>query len=794
MIKGQNPLVFVNLLVGVFVLGIFAVGKLQLALPFLYGMIAFLILCSGLCLFYERREAGYGLLLLFFFLGFMRCIHDAALPPLDISNSIGKSVTVIGRVVDTPRVKDGAEDKNSVRYVLEVAQLRQAQQNIPASGKTVVYVTQKKSAAIARYGDELVVRGQIKALHGYQNPGAIDTVAALERQGITAKLQAVKDGAVIQSNREGSFRRSVDEIRDNLLRYMEKVMPKQDAAALFAMLFGGYTGIKPELLEAFTATGIVHILSVSGSHITLLAGTLQWLGGLLRLRPIAVAIVIIIAVSAYAVFAGCVPPVLRSAAMGILTFVALALGREKDARHTLALICLVMLAFQPRLIYDISFQLSFTATAGLLYLSPPFRQAMSKLPDWIAGNLAITIAAQLSVLPFLAWYFNSVSLSALLANLVAVPIVELIIIGGLMAVVIGVCLPILQNIIFIFCSLSVGLVYNMTNVIAALPGGNLTLPSGGLVPGAIYYGLLFFFIWCAQAKRELCKVWLRQYYRQSTFGIIVLIAVLFCLYRQPEPLRVHFIDVGQGDALLLTTPQGKAVVIDTGGVLASLSDFDVGARVVVPYLKHYGVQEIEYLILTHAHDDHAGGSSALRRSFQVRHVIIGREDRREYARVFKTSLENCNSFIPAYTGQEIVLDGVRLEVVQAMDGTDNRTGNEASNVIKISYGAYSFLITGDLDAAGEQKLLAGGAKVGSTVLKVGHHGSKTSSTENFIQKVKPAYAVISVGAGNSFGHPNQAVVERLRQNQAEVLRTDQLGAIVFATDGKKLRVETFVEE
>lgn len=793
MITGQNPLVFVNLLVSVFVLGIFAAGKLQMALPFLYGVIVFLVICSGVCLFYSRKEAGYGLLLLFFFLGFMRCSHDAALSSSDISNSTLKSVTAIGSVVDTPRVKE-AEDQNSVRYVIEVAQLRQAQQDVPVSGKAVVYVTQKKSAAIARYGDQLVVRGEIKALHGYQNPGMIDTVAALERQGITAKLQAVKDGAVIQPNRAGHFRRSVDEIRAKILRYMEEVMPKQDAAALFAMLFGGYTGIKPELLEAFTATGIVHILSVSGSHITLLAGTLQWLGALLRLRPMAVAAVIIFAVSVYAVFAGCVPPVLRSAAMGILTFVALALGREKDARHTLALVCLLILAFQPRLIYDISFQLSFAATVGLLYLSPLLRQALIKLPGWLAGNLAITIAAQLSVLPFLAWYFHSVSLSALLANLVAVPLVELIIIGGLLAVVLGVCLPFLQNIIFIFCSLSIGLVYNMTNVIAALPGGNLSLPSGGLVPGVIFYGLLFFFIWCVRTKRAFCKTWLKRYHRQAALGGIALIAILFWLSRQPAPLRVHFIDVGQGDALLLTTPRGKAVVIDTGGVLASLSDFDVGARVVVPYLKHYGVQEIEYLILTHAHDDHAGGASALRRSFPVRHVLIGREDRREYAKVFKTSLESCNSFIPAYTGQEIVLDGVRLEVVQAMDGTNNRTGNEASNVIKISYGVHDFLVTGDLDAAGEQKLLAGGANIGSTVLKVGHHGSKTSSTENFVQRVKPQYAVISVGADNRFGHPNQAVVERLRQNQAEVLRTDQSGAIVFASDGKTLRVETFVEE
>lgn len=571
-------------------------------------------------------------------------------------------------------------------------------------------------------------------------------------------------------------------------------MPQEDAAALFAMLFGGYGGIKPELLEAFTATGIVHILSVSGSHIALLAGTLQQLGALLRLRPAATALLIAAAVCFYAALSGFVPPVIRSAAMGILAFTALALERENDARRLLALTALAMLIFSPLLFYDISFQLSFGATAGLLYIAPVLRARMAWLPPWLAANVALTSAAQLSVLPVLAWYFNALSLSALLANLVAVPLVEAIIVCGLIGALLGLFLPILQNIFFILCSLTLGLVYNITSALAALPGSNLYLPSLHPALGAVYYGVLGVAVWALQ---DQSNAWLR-FFRQHRKGLFALLVgvglVCFAYGIRPSPVYVHFIDVGQGDAALVTTPHGKALLIDTGGVLGSMSDFDVGERVIAPYLRHYGVRQLEYLILTHAHEDHAGGAAAVCRRFPVGHVIVGREDRSAYARVFQTSLERLPDCVPAYAGQTWEVDGVRVAVLHAADASGSAAGNEVSNVISLSYGAHRFLITGDLDAAGEEALLFSGADVKSTVLKVGHHGSKTSSSEAFIRRVGARYAVISVGADNRFGHPNPAVVKRLEEGGARVYRTDKDGAVLCATDGRELKITTFAED
>ena len=198
-------------------------------------------------------------------------------------------------------------------------------------------------------------------------------------------------------------------------------------------------------------------------------------------------------------------------------------------------------------------------------------------------------------------------------------------------------------------------------------------------------------------------------------------------------------------------------------------------------------------IPVHVHVDHAGGAGSILRKIPVDHIITGRENRQEYAQVFKMGLENerGRAMIPAYEGQTIFLDQVKLEIIHAMDAVPGGTGNEASNVIKVSYGQHSFLITGDLTEAEEKQMIAKSADMRSTVLKVGHHGSKTSSSQGFLDAVQPAYGVISVGADNKFGHPDQVVLDRLAQNHIRFWRTDEAGAIVFSSDGKRLNVRTF---
>ncbi|WP_294521963.1 ComEC/Rec2 family competence protein [uncultured Anaerovibrio sp.] len=249
-------------------------------------------------------------------------------------------------------------------------------------------------------------------------------------------------------------------------------------------------------------------------------------------------------------------------------------------------------------------------------------------------------------------------------------------------------------------------------------------------------------------------------------------------------------DVGQGDAALIITPNGRAFMIDTGGTRKG--SYDIGARVDVPYLLHYGVRKLDFIMLTHAHDDHAKGVGGILGKIPVGTVLIGHEGLAEYQKAFGGSqLVVC---APLQEDTEMTVDGVKIQILYApINGNlaGGMTGNEFSNVIKISYGMHSFLFTGDLTAEHEQRLVQQGKDLHSTVLKVGHHGSNTSSSEAFLQMVNPSWCVISVGYGNSFGHPHKEIEKRLKQYTSQyIYRTDRDGAVVFRTDGKRMRMET----
>ena len=234
-------------------------------------------------------------------------------------------------------------------------------------------------------------------------------------------------------------------------------------------------------------------------------------------------------------------------------------------------------------------------------------------------------------------------------------------------------------------------------------------------------------------------------------------------------------------------------MIDTGGVRDNV--FDVGGRVDLPYLRHYGVWALDFILLTHAHEDHAAGAGSLLRHIPVGFVWTGHEPRAEYARSLGAEVQAADliKLSPAREGSIIDLDGVRVEILHAPENVSLTTGNEASNVYRVSYGTTSFLFTGDLVKEQEAELLKKCLELESTVLQVPHHGSATSSSPSFVAAVHPRWAVFSVGADNSFGHPRPEIVKRFHDAGAAICRTDEDGAIVFSSDGTRLRVERYCD-
>lgn len=840
---GQHPKAFVNLLLAGLVVGILLADAMKLQTyqgAFFLGALLFLL--AGAVIIKRGHTMAWACLWLgLILLGAGRYYLATDIEENNIIKLAGQQVKLQGKLAEPPNVTRDEKGKLHLQYVVEVEKAWQGSKSGKAGqvmqGKLLVYGGEEslkksprqgknKAAGLeddtavesiegiyGQVGDGIQLTGSIREFHDYGNPGRMNTVMSNKAKGICGRAMISKYSLVIEPRQENSLARLAEQVRNKYEAYMAQAMLKQDAAAIFAMLFGGYQGIRPELLEAFTVTGIVHILSVSGSHITLMAGTANIVGRFLHMSPRATAALATGVILFYSLLAGAIPPVIRSALMGILTLLALTAGRERDAQHILGLVALGLLLYSPLWLFDISFQLSFGATAGLLYLAPPLRERLrKKLPVFVADSLAVTIGAQLSVLPIIAWYFNVLSLSSLLANLVIAPIVEWIIVAGLLAGLLASLLPMAGKVVFLLASVVLGLVYELSRWVAALPGSQIYMPTFSWWGEILYYMGLGWLIIDGEHRKRLMSCVGSKYLLamgrklrdskgwQAVFLLGMLVVVLCCgqMWCNNKEMQVHFIDVGQGDSALVITPHGRAFMVDTGGVREG--SYDIGSRVDVPYLLHYGVQKLDYIFLTHAHDDHAGGVKGILSKIPVGAIGIGHEGAGDYLQTFGTGEigKIKKLLVPLQEGSSIELDGVRIDMLYSPESKKvqasqlQATGNEFSNLIRVSYGEASFLFTGDLIAEQEQQVLANGTNVASTVLKVGHHGSRTSSSREFLTAVNPGWAVISCGYNNSFGHPHKEILNRLTScTKAEILRTDQQGAIVFRSDGKSIKVESF---
>ncbi|WP_231036130.1 DNA internalization-related competence protein ComEC/Rec2 [Pectinatus sottacetonis] len=725
------------------------------------------------------------IILLFFTIGLERCLLYQDIPTDNISMLIGRQQEITGIVQDEPQIHKDAVGFYHITYKMSAL----SSNGKTTSGGYYLYVRQK-ILPTASIGDKIALTGKICKLSSYKNPGRIDTIATARQQNIFAAVTAHSNMKITKLDIL-PFAKKMAEIRENIRASMKKIMPNADAAAIFAMLFGGYAGIDPDLLDSFTTTGIVHILSVSGSHITLLAGTIIGFGQIFHLKKWLIFIILSFIIIVYSFLSGMVPPVVRSASMGILSYAALTFGRESHSRYLLTLAGLFMLIFSPGLLFDVSFQLSFAATAGLLYGAPFFRKLLCFMPPFAALPLSITLSAQLFCLPFLSWYFHTISLSSLLANIVAVPIVDGIIILALSAIILNIFFPFLSSIILIICSLLLGFVHETTKFLSILPASSVYLPYLTLPGSLLYY--IAFLILLYKPYRVFCINKIKMH--SLIFSIFLCILTTIFIYNilKPHELTIHFIDVGQGDAALIITPHQKTVMIDTGG--NPRGDYDLGKRVDIPYLYHYGVTSLDYIFLSHIDSDHAKGAGSIIQKLPVKNVFIGHENRIQYAALWHIPPQSdiMNKVIPVTTGQTFIVDDVKFTVLYAGKPQNKDTTNETSVVIKVTYKNFSALFTGDSPAEEEKTLVKQNtADLSCTVLKVAHHGSNTSSNMLFLTKVHPRWSVISVGADNKYGHPDINVLKRLHAVGSKIYRTDKNGAVVFSTDGYRCSIHPYI--
>jgi len=642
-----------------------------------------------------------------------------------------------------------------------------------------------------QYGDKIVVHGRLRKPRDQRNPGEFDYRAYLAAQGIFGIISNSSHIKKVSSDQGSWFlRRIVFPAKTYLDNYVSENLPAQEANLLHGLLIGERGEIPVQLREAFSKLGVIHILAVSGLHVGFIVLIFMATLGLLRVPYSARVLLTLLGLVFYAYLTNLKPPVVRASTMGGFFLLGSLLERKTDSFNILSLAALLLLICNPLDLFQSGFQLSFAAVASIVYLYPKlkgfklFRKVTSKFQgNTFAGYffdlLFVSMAAFLGTLPFTIMYFNRIASFSLLANLLIIPLAFLGLANGLIAAVLNIFVPILANFYLTTAWVFLHILIKLVEWGSQIPFTQWEIFKFSFLQMAAYFTGLLLVVNFFNFKQA--RQWLVIY--------ILLLANLFIWTgdgKSRGELRVTFLDVGQGDAALLTFPDGRNALIDAG---PRGFKYDAGKWVIAPYLKREGITDIHALIVSHADSDHLGGVPYILRNFRVHEVWDnGREKDTRLFREYLSLVDSLNIKRRIFQAGTIITDFNPVQIyVLHPSGQTNLSANDASLSLKITYRDIDFLFMGDVEEASEHQISRFEDLLKSEVLKVSHHGSKTSSNRRLLDLVEPELAVISVGGMNRFGHPHAEVLERLRSIQSKILRTDRDAAILLKTDGRKIQ-------
>ena len=752
--------------------GIAGAAWLTLPSPLLLAAAATLLLAALVIAARWPRIAVSLLLLAVAALGALRAA-GAPLPADHLARlGLTGTVTIEGRLDQEP--VRWASDRT--RLLLEASAAHLGPERVPASGR--VQLTLYGEAAIALgESQRVLVDARLHRPVGYRNPGGFDYPAHLRRDGVLLVGHARADRLMALTPDVPPWPVAVK--RWAVATIAER-LPETSGALLAGLLLGERTSMPPASDEAFRRAGVYHILAVSGFNVALLAGAVfvgLALGGVPRRAAAMVAAAVLVG---FALVVGAQPSVLRATVMGLLLLIALPLDRRSQLPNALALAAIGLLLWRPGDLWEPGFQLSFAATAGIVYLAPWITGALEARgwPRGLAAAVAVSLGAQAAVTPLMAAHFNQLSLVGVVANLAVVPLAAVATTLG-MGVLLAALLPgPIAGLGFESLWLVLIALRAVVAAAAALPAAMVHLPAPGVTTAIAWYGAMLLAPRAASSRR--C--------RAAVGALLAIVATLSAwpwLAPTERRLRVTFLDVGQGDAALIELPDGPRLLVDGGP--GGARRFDVGERVLAPFLWNRPLARLDVVALSHWDIDHSGGLAAVLTRFRVGEFW---ESGRAPAGAPDTVAALARARVPRRAleaGQRVRLGSAVLTVLGPGPGPP-LAANDDSLVLRLDWRGLSLLLTGDLGPRGEALLLERAGPLRAATLKVAHHGSRSSSGAALLDAVRPRLAVISVGARNPFRHPSPEVLARLEAAGARVYRTDRDGAVIVESDGREVRV------
>ena len=774
-LKALVPIIFGILLQGIIVLNL---QPLQI-----FSILSVLLVLLFLLRAYEYNFITQTVLLVF--IGYSASsLSNLADSRLNSETWADNEITTVGKVTAVSRGMSEWIDISVDALIVNDSDL--------VKDRLKIRIRSPESLNFVGYGDSITVRGRLNLPGGRRNPGEFDISKYFRSIGINAYISGKNLNSVnliSKRNNRLSLSEWIYSIRESLQNSVDQILSPKSASVISAILLGNRALLSEETRDDFRKTGIIHVLAISGLHIGYIVGILFIIGSLFQFKRKPRVLFIITGIILYAYLIGWKTPVTRASIMSIILLVGIISERRNLPLNTLGIAAIVILLLKPAELFQPGFQLSFAAVASIIFFHERFGDKI-RLPKptnvfrrifrWFILLYLITLSAQLVTMPLTAYHFNNFFLTGLVLNVLIVPFIGILVALGIVTLFFFYLYP-PSGLIF-----AAGLDFLTKSLISLLSYFSNNF-NANIITGSFPYWLLFIILITIFSIGFVNKLKGRKWL--MIFTLMILNVFMWNKALHFRGIEVYFLDVGQGDAIFIDGFATKNILIDAG---RKGFGKQAGKYIISPFLLKKGIKKIDYLMLSHQDADHVGGVKYLLQNFQVDTLVTSYFDSKStsYLDALSTAIELEIPIKKVKMGETIRLGLSSTLQVYNPSGSYAysvlSSSNNLSIVMKFTYGYSTILFPGDIEFKAEKFLVDSGFQINSNILKVPHHGSATSSSEIFLNRVSPQGAVFSVGMNNPYHHPSEKILNRYQSLGINYYRTDHEGALLFKSDGRSI--------
>lgn len=659
------------------------------------------------------------------------------------------------------------------------------------------YLNVKKSnSKVLEYGDLIELKGEYVIPSEARNYKGFDYREYLKTKKIygTIKLENFK---VIEKNNLNYFLLLSNKIRGYIINKSNELLPRETSTLLNGILLGDKSQIEEDIIEDFKASNLSHLLAVSGAHTGYIILGVTFILNKSCFSKRWVYLITIFSLILYMFITNFAVSVVRACLMSIFVLISNLFYRKADLSSSISLSLLIILLANPFSINEIGLQLSYLGTIGIILFVQNVESILIKIKinKFFAKLASVSISAQCLIMPIMALKFNKISLTFFISNILASPLLGLNIILGFITIFISSFSLKIGAIFGVPLNLSLKALAFVADFTSKIPLTSILVKTPYLITIIFLYivilGLNYIYSKGNQSlfQEKFFALINHKSFKKMLAIIIVLIILFNLLSIGSQDLKIHFIDVGQGDSCLIITPNNKRILIDGG---------EGETDVLLAYLLDRRINKIDYLMISHFDSDHCNGLIEIIENLKVKNIMISNQAYfcDEYINIANIINSKKINVIHVKQGDSFnISKNVKLDILYPAKELEYKDLNNNSIVAKLTYNSFSILFTGDVESS-EASILNSYNKqiLRSTILKVAHHGSKTSSSKEFIETVKPKIALIGVGENNNFGHPSSEVLQRLKDINCRIYRTDKMGEITIYVDKKGgMKIKTQIE-